>query len=183
MTQLGFGFDPTRCTGCDACRVACEQSHGLPPASDWRRVEKLLPHAGQSDLRFLSWACMHCTEPACLSACPARAYIKREGDGIVLHLDKRCIGCRYCTWACPYGAPRYNPDAGIVTKCDFCVDRLAEGLEPACVETCFSQALIFGPLEELEARGFTTTWTIGLPETGLTNPSFRICPGRRNTGK
>ena len=176
MTQLGFGFDPARCTGCGACRVACEQSHNLPPASDWRRVEKLPPHAGQSDLRFLSWSCMHCAEPACLSACPARAYVKRPEDGIVLHLDERCTGCRYCTWACPYGAPRYDAETGIVTKCDFCVERLAEGLPPACVETCFSQALVFGTLEELEAKGFTAVWTVGLPETTLTEPAFRIRP-------
>ena len=174
MTQLGLGFDPGRCIGCAACAVACEQSHDLPAGSNWRRVEKLPPHAGQSDLRFLSWSCMHCAEPACLPACPAIAYVKSEDDGIVLHLDDRCLGCRYCTWACPYGVPQYNAEAGIVTKCDFCVDRRAEGLEPACVETCFSEALVFGPLEELEERGFTEMWTVGLPDSSLTLPSLRV---------
>lgn len=176
MTQLGFGFDPSRCTGCGACQIACEQSHDLPPGANWRRVEKLPPHAGQSDLRFLSWSCMHCAEPACLYACPARAYVKRVDDGIVLHLDYRCLGCRYCIWACPYGAPQFDRVAGIVTRCDFCVERLADGLEPACVETCFNEALVFGPMEELEARGFTATRANGLPDPDLTKPSFRVRP-------
>jgi len=176
VTQWGFGFEPARCIGCQACVVACQQSHGLPPAVRWRSMEKLPPNAGQRDLRFLSWSCMHCQEPACLAACPATAYIKRLADGIVLHLDDRCMGCRYCTWACPYGAPQYDESAGIVTKCDYCVERLQEGLEPACVETCFGGALAFGTMEALEERGFSLTWFPGLPDTRLTRPSFKLRP-------
>jgi len=174
MTQLAFGFDPRRCVGCHACTVACAQSHGLPAGMSWRYVEKLPPHVGEGDLAFLSWSCLHCAEPACLLACPCEAYVKRPEDGIVIHLDDRCMGCQYCTWACPYGAPQYDATVGLVRKCDFCVERLEEGLAPACVETCFGGALTFGTLEELESRGAIYVWAPGLPDPGLTQPSLRL---------
>lgn len=176
MSQLAFGFDPTLCVGCLACVVACQASRGLPADVRWRSVEKTPPEENKRNVRYLSWSCMHCAEPACLRACPAEAYIKRETDGIVLHLDHQCIGCRYCTWACPYGAPHFDAAAGIVTKCDFCSPRLAEGLAPACVETCFTEALIFGELKDLEREGLVHEWIIGLPESSITAPSVRFRP-------
>ena len=172
--QLAFAFDPARCFGCGACRVACQQSHDHRPEMAWRGVEKLPPHEGQSDLCFLSWACFHCEDPACLEACPAGAYSKRASDGVVLHDPDKCIGCRYCTWACPYGVPRYDAERGVVAKCDFCVERLEQGEPPACVETCMSGALRFGPLDELEAQGAIETRTSGFPDPTLTHPAVRF---------
>jgi Fe-S-cluster-containing dehydrogenase component len=148
MGQRFFIFDPARCFGCHACTVACKMERGLPAQVTWRRVGKLPPHAGASNLQFISSACCHCADPECLKHCPARAYVKRASDGVVLHLEHRCIGCRYCTLVCPYGIPQFDETRGIVTKCDFCVERLDEGKPPLCIETCFAGALDMVVLED-----------------------------------
>ena len=177
MSQMGFGFDPARCFGCGACIVACQRENNLPQGIAWRRVEKLPPHDGRSDLEFLSWSCSHCQDPACLRACPAGAYTKDE-RGLVLHHPERCLGCRYCTWACPYGVPQYDERSGVVSKCHFCWHRLQAGQAPACVETCMSRALRYGPLEALEAEGATLQAHPALPDPALTRPALRLWPRR-----
>jgi Fe-S-cluster-containing dehydrogenase component len=91
---------------------------------------------------------MHCGKPNCVDACPTQAITKRAEDGIVLVDQDECIGCDACAEACPFGAPQFGHD-GIVQKCDLCVDRLAEGKQPACVGTCPGEALHFGTLEAL----------------------------------
>jgi len=88
----------------------------------------------------LSLACHHCARPACLAGCPSAAYEKRP-DGVVVHRDDRCIGCRYCEMACPFGAPQYDELRGIVKKCDLCAHRIDEGRLPACVAACPTGAL------------------------------------------
>jgi anaerobic dimethyl sulfoxide reductase subunit B (iron-sulfur subunit) len=95
---------------------------------------------------FLSMTCMHCGEPACVAVCPAGAITKRDEDGVVLVNDKKCIGCHYCFFACPFGVPQYDDT---MKKCDMCQDRLAEGKKPMCVATCPNGALHFGTMEEL----------------------------------
>ena len=89
---------------------------------------------------FLSVACHHCERPACLAACPSGAYEKRA-DGIVVHHEEKCIGCRYCEMACPFGAPRYSEEKGVMTKCHLCHHRLDGGERPACVAACPTEAL------------------------------------------
>ena len=81
-------------------------------------------------LQNVTSACHHCLDPACLSACPVDAYEKDPVTGIVKHLDDQCFGCRYCTLACPYDAPKFHAGKGIVRKCDMCADRLAHGERP-----------------------------------------------------
>jgi formate dehydrogenase iron-sulfur subunit len=96
---------------------------------------------------------MHCNEPDCLSACPVGAYSKRQ-DGPVIYDPKKCIGCRYCMNACPFGVPHFDYDKGLIAgafidKCSMCTQRIDVGLEPACVATCPTGALMFGERDEL----------------------------------
>jgi Fe-S-cluster-containing dehydrogenase component len=116
----GFALDLGRCVGCGACVLACRLENGWSSDSPWRRVLPLnLRRRPGGPTYFLSVACHHCEQPACVAACPSRAYEKRP-DGVVVHHAARCIGCRYCEMACPFGAPKYDAEKGVMTKCDFC---------------------------------------------------------------
>ncbi len=95
----------------------------------------------------LSLACNHCGLPACLKSCPARAITKDPETGAVTVDQERCLGCKYCTWACPYDAPRYNPSKKVIEKCDFCIDRLKKDEAPACVCSCPTNALRLGDFD------------------------------------
>ena len=146
-----FLFDPNRCTGCGACRLACSIENQLEPERSWRRIDTFnrTRHPGLP-LYHLSLACNHCSEPACMYACPALAYSRDENSGAVMLDDAKCIGCRYCAWACPYDAPVYEPPRGVMTKCTLCHHRLREGMRPACASLCPTGALDFGDLPEAE---------------------------------
>jgi formate dehydrogenase iron-sulfur subunit len=140
--QYAFEVDLDRCSGCKACVVACHTLNGLDEQETWRDVGLLV--GGSSTLpviQHVTTACHHCLEPACLSGCPVNAYEKHPVTGIVKHLDDQCIGCQYCTLACPYEVPKYHAGKGIVRKCDMCSDRLAVGEPPACVQACPQQAI------------------------------------------
>lgn len=154
MGQLGWKIDLSKCIGCHACVVSCKAENNTYPQQsplivkngravtvNYRRVITLdfglYPRVSRL---FVSMACNHCKEPACLKSCPAGAITKRD-DGIVLIDQELCIGCKYCIWACPYGAPQYNPNTKKVEKCTFCVHRIDAGLKPACVTTCVGRAL------------------------------------------
>lgn len=139
--RSGFLLDLGRCVGCSACVLACRLENGWSSENPWRRVLPLnLRRRPGGPTYFLSVACHHCENPACLAACPSRAYEKRA-DGIVIHHEERCIGCRYCEMACPFGAPRYDAAKGVMTKCHFCHHRLDAGDQPACVAACPTEAL------------------------------------------
>jgi DMSO reductase iron-sulfur subunit len=156
MAQMGWIIDLTRCVGCHACAVACKSENNtspvLPPLQvrngkamtvNWRTV--LTRESGlypNPKLTFVTMSCNHCTDPACLKSCPVGAITKRT-DGIVLIDYDTCIGCKYCIWACPYGAPQFNAATRKVEKCTFCVHRIDAGLQPACVTTCTGRALTF----------------------------------------
>jgi len=153
--QYGFYFDQNRCTGCFTCVVACHDWHDVPagPAS-WLRIETTEKGKYPDVLvAFLPMACYHCLEPACVPACPVNAITKREEDGIVTVDREACLGrdsCSLCLEACPYDAPRFgDEDNAKMQKCNLCVDRLAEGRKPACVDSCSVSALAAGPIDEL----------------------------------
>lgn len=155
MAQLGWKIDLTRCVGCHACAVACKAENNTEPqasplvvrnaratAVNYRVV--LYQESGTFPnvrLTFVTTACNHCKEPACLKSCPVGAITKRSSDGIVLIDQEKCIGCKYCIWACPYGAPQFNEATKKVEKCTFCVHRINAGRQPACVTTCTGRAL------------------------------------------
>jgi anaerobic dimethyl sulfoxide reductase subunit B (iron-sulfur subunit) len=184
MKQYAFYFDSSACSGCKACQVACKDKHNLPLGVLWRRVYEV---AGGGWTRSgaawvssvfaynLSLACNHCQQPICAEVCPTRA-ITQRADGIVLIDPDRCIGCKYCSWACPYGAPQYDAEAGCMTKCTFCADNLDAGLPPACVAACPLRALDFGDRAELEARYGTVGVMYPLPEVRLTQPALVLTP-------
>lgn len=135
--QYRFHFDATRCIGCECCVVACNEQNNNPADVTWRRVGEI--EAGKfpdAKRLYLSMGCNHCLEPSCMSGCPTNAYSKDEKTGLVIHNADSCIGCQYCVWNCPYGVPQYNSERHVVTKCDMCSRRLAEGQVPACADAC-----------------------------------------------
>jgi len=135
--QYRFHFDMTKCIGCKCCVVACNEQNGNPAHIHWRRVGEIEGGWYPNTQRLhLSMGCNHCLEPTCLKGCPVDAYSKDPATGLVIHNADICIGCQYCTWNCSYGVPQYNPERGVVGKCDMCHNRLAEGREPACVAAC-----------------------------------------------
>jgi Fe-S-cluster-containing dehydrogenase component len=144
MAQVGWIFDLTRCIGCRSCFVACKAENNTPLRTDWRyviqRESGMYPRPKRE---FISLACNHCDEPACLKSCPVSAITKRAVDGAVLIDQEKCNGCRYCTFACPYGAPRIDTDANRVTKCTACFHRRDAGLLPACATACVTGAIQF----------------------------------------
>jgi anaerobic dimethyl sulfoxide reductase subunit B (iron-sulfur subunit) len=183
--QKAFYFDASACTGCKACQVACKDKNNLPIGTLFRRVF----HYGGGSWMYqdgylvpnnvfaysLSTACMHCQNPPCMEACPAAAITKRE-DGIVLIDADKCIGCRLCQWACPYGAPQFREDLGVMTKCDFCQDLQAQGQDPACVAICPQRVLKVGELEDLRAQYGGFNEMEPLPPAEPAYPALVITP-------
>ncbi len=161
MSQIkhhAYLFDATRCIDCRACMVACSVENNIPMNKTriWVAGVGLkgeYPNLGRASMVY---HCMHCEHPDCVSACPVGAYHKRE-DGPVIYNPDVCIGCRYCMNACPFGVPHFDYDKGIVEgafidKCTQCPQRIDNGLEPACVATCPTDALEYGERSELIVR-------------------------------
>ena len=170
--SVGFSFDQARCTGCQACILACTIENELAYDDSWRTVFSFNDrHFPDLSALHLSLACNHCENPACLTACPANAYSKDADTGIVLLDTNKCIGCRYCTWACPYGAPGFDEEHGVVAKCTFCNERQEQGLAPACVDSCPTGAL--GLNEQRDPK--PPRQVPGLPITDL-GPALAIVP-------
>ncbi len=173
-TQLAFFVDATRCINCKTCEIACKDANDAVAGRRFRRVRTF--EGGEFPIVYaynISMACNHCEDPACVKECPAKAYTKRDEDGIVIHDPKRCIGCQYCTWVCPYGAPQYDAREGRVRKCNFCVDELDRGTIPACVSACPLRAIEIGSLEEIETKSEFTAEILAAPSSLLTRPSSR----------
>jgi len=158
MTEIkhhAYLFDATRCIDCRACMVACSVENNIEMDKTRIWVAGLGVTGEFPNLKrgTMVYHCMHCEHPDCMSACPVGAYTKRE-DGPVLYNPDKCIGCRYCMNACPFGVPHFDYDKGIVDgafidKCTFCPQRIDNGEEPACVQTCPTDALEYGEREEL----------------------------------
>jgi Fe-S-cluster-containing dehydrogenase component len=154
--------------------VACTIENELPWGTSWRLVDTFnARHVPQAPVYHLSLACNHCAEAPCESNCPALAYHKDPNTGAVLLDPERCIGCKYCTWACPYDAPTYDAKSGLVSKCTFCQHRQVEGRAPACVTQCPTGALGFGEIDSLAGDATVP----GFPQTAA-DPSIRFVPSR-----
>ncbi len=171
--QISFFVDSTRCVNCKTCEISCRDANDTPAGVRLRKVRSFEMGTFPSVVTFnISMACNHCEDPACLRHCPARAYSKRESDGIVVHDPEKCIGCRYCTWVCPFGAPQYDATRGHVRKCNLCVEELDRGGVPACVNSCPLRAIEIGFLEEIAAKPGATAEIHSVP-IGKTRPSVR----------
>jgi len=163
MARMKFLCDAERCIDCNACVTACKNEHEVPWGLNRRRVVTI--NDGEPGELSISMACMHCTDAPCASVCPVNCFVQTV-DGIVLHNKDQCIGCGYCFYACPFGAPQF-PSAtnfgsrGKMDKCTYCAggpegtntpeqyakygrNRLAEGMLPICAEMCSTRSLLAG---------------------------------------
>lgn len=136
-------FDSTKCISCHSCEIACQLENDAPPGVQLRRVETHIEGKFPAcSPRSISTACFHCSDPSCVSACPAGA-LRRNANGIVEHVRNRCIGCGYCIQTCPFHVPKFSPVQHTMRKCGFCSHRIDTGEEPACVSKCTTGALIY----------------------------------------
>ncbi len=176
-------YDATQCIGCKLCEQACAERWGHPydetlAAQEKLSAEKLTAVLSRED-RFMRRMCLHCADPTCASVCPVGAFTKTTA-GPVVYDESKCIGCRYCMLACPFGVPRYEWGKTLprVRKCDMCADRVAAGGQPACAEICPTGATLFGEYEALvslaqqrirEAPDHYVPHVYGLREVGGTS--------------
>jgi DMSO reductase iron-sulfur subunit len=174
--QYRFHFDMTKCIGCKCCVVACNEQNGNPATINWRRVGEIEGgHYPHTQRFYLSMGCNHCIEPSCLVGCPVNAYTKNIITGVVEHSADACIGCQYCTWNCSYGVPQYNPERGVVGKCDMCHNRLADGMDPACVAACPEGAISIETVNVAEWRSdYLAANAPGLPSADDSISTTRI---------
>ena len=187
LKRPAFFLDTQICTGCKTCMIACKDKNDLPMGVRWRRVVEF---AGGDWVRhgdgtfsqnvfayYISVSCNHCQDPICVQVCPSTA-MNQDDHGIVTVDLQKCLGCRYCEWACPYSAPQFDEDLGQMTKCDFCRKELEQGDVPACVAGCPTRALQFGEYELLAARHGSGLLMAPLPPPALTEPNFILEPHR-----
>jgi sulfite dehydrogenase (quinone) subunit SoeB len=167
--KLGLVIDLDICVGCHACATNCKEwnagghsapltdydPYGADPTGVWfNRVHsfEVLGEDGDNRTVHFPKSCLHCEDAPCVTVCPTGASYKREEDGIVLVNADICIGCKLCSWACPYGAREYDQDEGVMKKCTLCIDKIynenldEESRVPACVSACPAGARSFGDL-------------------------------------
>lgn len=150
-----ISYDSTKCIGCRQCVMACQDWNALPragryeiTATTWITMEPPLPN-GTSPIWGRN-SCRHCEFPMCAAVCPVEAITKYDEGPVVIDQNV-CIGCQYCVYACPWGVISTNPDTGKSQKCTMCADRVGQDKKPFCVHVCPTEALDFGPFDEIEA--------------------------------
>lgn len=194
-------IDVSKCIGCKACQVACMEWNDVrdeigtnvgvydnPPdlsGASWTvmRYSEVELEPGKLEWLIRKDGCMHCADPGCLKACPAPGAIVQYSNGIVDFHEENCIGCGYCITGCPFNIPRISKKDGKVYKCTLCSDRVAVGLEPACIKSCPTGALVFGTKEDmkhhaeeriadLNSRGFANAGLYDPPGVGGTHVMY-----------
>lgn len=180
MEKNAFIFDTNKCVGCIACVVACTIENGTETPINWRVVNahNYIKHPSLPVFHF-SLACNHCDDAPCMTNCPALAYSRDKKTGAIIHNAEACIGCTYCTWACPYDAPKFNENTNIVEKCNFCVHRISENQKPACTQACPVGALDFSPNVEVDLKKHLTP---GFVNADI-RPSIQLIPLRKEHEK
>ena len=204
MTQLALVIDLNTCVGCSACVTSCKEwntSGEAGPLTDmmpygedptgtfFNRVQtfEVGTYPNTQTVHFPK-SCLHCEEPPCVPVCPTGASYKRKEDGIVLVDYDKCIGCKYCSWACPYGAREIDEKQRVMKKCTLCVDRIYDQTlpraerKPACVLACPADARIFGDVHDPDSEVSTLIREQGgyalMPEWG-TKPANHYLPRRK----
>ncbi|WP_191274886.1 4Fe-4S dicluster domain-containing protein [Neobacillus kokaensis] len=169
--HIVFSIDLNRCINCKTCEMACNDHYGLMGIHR-RNVFTYESESDEKQRLHVSMSCNHCLNPVCVYICPENNFQKR-GDGIVIHEPSRCKGCKLCINACPFHAPKFNPKTNRVDKCNFCVERIDQGLRPICVENCTTGALSIMMLDtnEIESNSLKSA---ELPIAGYTKPSINI---------
>ena len=206
--KLGLVIDLDICVGCHACATSCKEwntqgysapltdmnPYGKDPIGTWlNRVHAYEVDTGDAQqIVHFPRSCLHCETPACVTVCPTGASYKRAEDGIVLVNPDTCIGCKLCSWACPYGAREYDYDQGVMKKCTLCVDRIynenlaPEDRQPACVKACPTGARAFGDLGDSQSAVSQLVAERGgvelMPEFGY-KPVNRYLPPRPRRDK
>lgn len=202
QTEVAKLIDVSKCIGCKACQTAClewnerheevgvnvgvyDNPHDLTPNS-WtlmRYTEWENPDTGNLEWLIRKDGCMHCEDPGCLKACPAPGAIVQYSNGIVDFVKENCIGCGYCVKGCPFNIPRISQAEHKAYKCTLCSDRVAVGQGPACQKACPTQAIVFGPKEDmkkwaderikdLKSRGFENAGLYDPPGVGGTHVMY-----------
>ena len=204
--KLGLVIDLDTCVGCQACVTSCKEwntgghmapltdidPYGGKPDGVWFNRVHSYEHVTEAGGRTVHFprSCLHCETPACVTVCPTGASYKRTSDGIVLVDEDKCIGCKLCSWACPYGAREFDTDVGVMKKCTLCVDRIyndniaPEDRVPACVAACPTSARHFGDLGDPDSAISQLVADRGgvelMPELGY-KPTNRYLPPRART--
>jgi tetrathionate reductase subunit B len=158
--KLAMVIDSAKCIDCKACVAACKQANGVARGQRRNWIKEAVPPLengpdGNRKLgrgHFQPGACMHCDEPSCVAACPTGATFKNAADGTVVIDPRLCIGCGNCIPSCPYGARFRDTQRRIADKCDYCPERRAAGLSPACVDTCPTKARVFGDINDPDSE-------------------------------
>ena len=175
MTQLALVIDLNVCVGCHACVTNCKQwnTSGAagaltdlepfgadPNGTFFNRVQTFeVGEFPNTETVHFPKSCLHCEDPPCVPVCPTGASYKRQSDGIVLVDYDKCIGCKYCSWACPYGVREFDEQRKVMTKCTLCVDRIydeslpVDRRKPSCVLACPAGARLFGDVHDPQSRG------------------------------
>lgn len=175
MTDMAILFDSSKCTACKGCQVACKCWNNLPSPteknacasqftgtyqnppdinSETRLIITFNEQEAETGNKGIKWAfgrraCQHCSNAGCVSVCPTGAIYRDEETGMVTTDESKCIGCQRCSSACSYSVPQYHGPKGTINKCTGCIDRIENGMEPACVTTCQPNALQFGERDEM----------------------------------
>ena len=150
MNKYMIYLNGKRCIGCHGCEVHCKANKNLPVGPYLCEIDHsvMVTVKSVAKTEFSFRSCYHCEDPFCMHVCPTDAITKRA-DGIVYIDQEKCIGCMACAGSCPWTIPQLNPDTTKAVKCDYCMDRVDEGLKPACVTKCTTHALKFVRMEEL----------------------------------
>jgi formate dehydrogenase iron-sulfur subunit len=201
-------IDISKCIGCKACQVACMEWNGTRPEigvsnGSYDNPPKLAPQAwtvmkfdevetkdGRLDWLIRKDGCMHCEDPGCMKACPSPGAIVKMSNGIVDFISDNCIGCGYCVQGCPFDVPKISPTTNKATKCTLCSDRVEVGQDPACVKSCPTKALTFGPkddqitlaesrIKDLNSRGYKNAMLYNPQGVGGTHVMYVIPHGDR----
>jgi formate dehydrogenase iron-sulfur subunit len=191
VDQVAKLIDVSKCIGCKACQVACMQWNNLRDEigtttgvydnptdltdQSWTvmRFSEVEREDGQLDWLIRKDGCMHCMDPGCLKACPAPGAIVQHANGIIDYISDNCIGCGYCIAGCPFNIPRLSKKDNKAYKCTLCSDRVAVGLEPACVKTCPTGSIHFGAKEDMLDYGNQRVRDLnerGFDKAGVYNP-------------